>query len=605
MALNNKSRTMAVKMRNSRATGFPLLETSIAVVVLVILTALFFNTKNMPPQGASRVAQTAGGSALEFDVVTVNPIIAKDFNLPYAAGVLVNSTPTGASRRLIDIQRGDVILKYNNVDVQSANHFAYLMSTSKPGDNVIFIVSRNGQTLTVAAKIPVETGFGALDANGVNVFVSLVIIIVTFAALFLNLFNRTVCVTLGAVLMLIAGTALGFYNQSEAFDAIHMSPIFVLVGMSVFSIFLEDLKFFEYFSKRMVLTMKGDKVKIILTLCILTAVASAFMNNISIILIVIPITIYVAKGLSFDPIPVVISEVISSAVGGNMTPIGDFSNMLIATSAGLTFVDFLLVMVPICAICLGIFLWYMWYFEFRHIRQAKSSTTEKAFLKKIADDVEEMDLDWPAIKRVLYVLGSVIAAFIILPFFKVRLAPIALGGGFILLAIENQKAKNVIKKISLTDILFFIALFLIVGGALYSGLLKIISDVLTSMAMGNQVLYLILLMWTMAVFTSFMNAGPATAFFIPIIMSSGYADFTDLVWWALNLGSIAGSCACISGASAGIISQTLVEDLYPARSEGQVREGLTFSSYSRRGIPAAIMFLIMSSIYIVILSMLP
>ncbi|MBF0531982.1 MAG: PDZ domain-containing protein [Candidatus Omnitrophica bacterium] len=603
MALTKQK--MARLQPTKRWASFPLVESAIALIVIIMLAALFFDSRNMPPQGASRVAQSSGGSALEFDVITVNPIIAKDFSLPYASGVLVNSAPTGAARKLIDIRRGDVILQYNQVNVESANHFAYLMSQSKPGDNISFVISRNGKSLTVSGKIPVETGLDIFGANGMAVFVTLVIILITFTALFLNLFDRTICVTLGAVLMLVAGSMLGFYRQSEAFDSIRMSPIFVLIGMSIFALFLENLRYFDYVAKRLVLAMQGDKIKIIFALCILTAVASAFMNNISIILIIVPITIYVAKGLNFDPIPVVIAEVISSAVGGNMTPIGDFSNMLIATSAGLTFIDFLLFMGPICAICLAAFLGYMWYFEFRHIKQPRSQSIEKAFLKKLETEIEAMRLDWPAIKRVLYVLGSVIAAFIILPFFKIHLAPIALGGGFILLALENQKAKEIIKKISLTDILFFISLFLIVGGALYSGLLKILSDILIALSMGNQVAYLILMMWTMALFTAFMNAGPATAFFIPIIISSGYADFTDVIWWALNLGSIAGSCACITGASAGIISQTLVEEHYPIRAGDKDKEGLTFASYSRRGIPTAIGFLILSSIYIVILSMIP
>jgi len=585
--------------------SFPFMEVAIAVVVVVMLTALFLDSKNMPSQSAKRIAQTSGSSALSFDIISVNPIIAREFNLAYAAGVLVNTPPTGAARRLIDIRRGDIILQFNGVNIASANHFAYLMSTAQPGDNLSFVISRNGKDLTVAGKIPMDAGVDIFDAQGLPVFVSLVILVVTFTMLFLNLFNRTVCVTLGAVLMLISGSALGFYNQSEAFDSIHMSPIFVLVGMSVFAIFLEDLKLFDYLAKHMVLSMKGDKIKIIFALCILTAVASAFMNNISIILIVVPITIYVARGLHFDPIPVVIAEVISSAVGGNLTPIGDFSNMLMATSAGLTFIDFLIYMTPICVILMAVFLWYMWFFEFRHFQKVNSSSNVSAFMTGMEEDLKTMKLDWPAIKRVLFVLGSVIVAFLVLPFFKVHLAPIAMGGGMILLAIENNKAKDVIKKISLTDILFFIALFIIIGGCLYSGLLKIVSDLLTAMSMGNQVVYFLLIMWVSAIFTAFMNAGPATAFFVPIVISSGYADFTDVIWWAINMGSIAGSCACISGASAGVISQTVVDEHYPVRVDGKLREGLTFASYSRRGIPIAIIFLIISSIYIVILGMLP
>ena len=585
--------------------SFPIIETAIALIVLVMLAALFIDTKNMPVQSAKRIAQTSGSSALSFDVISVNPVIAREFNLPYAAGVLVNSPPTGAARRLIDIRRGDIILQFNKVNISSANHFAYLLSGAQPGDELNFMITRNGKDLTVSGKIPMEAGVNIFDAQGLPVFVCLVIIVVTFTMLFMNLFNRTVCVTLGAVLMLIAGSALGFYNQSEAFDAIHMSPIFVLVGMSVFAILLEDLKLFDYLAKYMVVSMKGDRVKIIFALCILTAITSAFMNNISIILIVVPITIYVARGLHFDPIPVVISEVISSAVGGNMTPIGDFSNMLMATSAGLSFVDFLVHMAPICTVLMVVFLWYMWFFEFRHMQKVNTSVNAGIFIEEMQEELKTMKLDWPAIKRVLFILGSVLVAFIVLPFFKVHLAPIALGGGMILLAVENDKAKDVIKKISFTDILFFVALFIIIGGCLYSGLLKIVSDILIAMSMGNQVAYFLLIMWVSAVFSAFMNAGPATAFFVPIVISSGYADFTDVIWWAVNMGSIAGACACISGASAGVISQTLVDEHFPPRLEGKLREGLTFASYSRRGIPTAIIFLVISSIYIVILGLLP
>jgi Na+/H+ antiporter NhaD/arsenite permease-like protein len=136
-------------------------------------------------------------------------------------------------------------------------------------------------------------------------------------------------------------------------------------------------------------------------------------------------------------------------------------------------------------------------------------------------------------------------------------------------------------------------------------LLKISSDVLTSMSMGNKMLYPILLLWAVAVFTSVLNAGPATSLFVPIVMHSGYADFTDVVWWAIALGSLAGACASMMGASAGIIAPTIVEELHSARMDDKGRDTLTFASYSRRGIPVALIFLVISSFYIAFLSMVP
>ncbi len=600
MALNIQKSFQEEGLKHFKS--FPFMEAAIALVVIIVLAALFIDSRNMPTHTAPRLAQSGGTNAIEFDGITVNPVIAKDFNLPQVAGVLVNDVPKGSARRIFDIRRGDVILKYNAVDVQSASHLSYLMSQSKPGDKVSFIIARNGQNLTMSDRIPVNAGVDLFGPSGRNILVVLVIVAITFTMLFLNLFNRTVCVTLGAVLMLLAGTAFGFYNQSEAFDAIRMSPIFIFMGMSIFAIFLDDLRFFEYVSKRIIVTLKADTIKVIFALCIMTFIASALVNNMSVILVIIPITIYASKGMGFEPIPVVIAEIIASVMGGNMTPIGDFSNMLMASSAGLTFLDFLIVMGPICCLFLAGFLWYLWFFELRHEARPSSAKLQKAFLLKMEQDIKTMKMDWPRIKRVLYILGAVLLAFMILPFFKVHLAPIALGGGFLLLAIENHKAKDVIKRISLTDMLFFIALFLIVGGALYSGLLKVVSNALIAMAMGDKILYPILLMLTMAVFTAVMNAGPATAFLVPIVMHSGFADFTDVVWWALNLGSIAGACACISGASAGIISQTLMEEL---GNDLKHKEGLTFVSYARRGLPVAGMILLVSTVYIIFLSIIP
>jgi len=600
---------MALDIRRSmeeekltRFKNFPFMEAAIALVVIVVLVALFMDTRNIPQRGTPRMAQSAGTNAIEFEGITVNPIIARDFNLPQVAGVLVNNVPAGSARRLFDIRRGDVILKCNGIDVQSANHMAYLMSQTKPGDKISFVISRNGKTLSMTETIPPAVNLDIFAGSGRDIFVVLVIIAITFTMLFMNLFNRAVCVTLGAVLMLIAGSTFGFYNQSEAFDSIRMSPIFIFIGMSIFTIFLEDLRFFEYVAKRIIVATKADTVKVIFGMCIMTFVASAFVNNLSVILVIIPITIYAAKGLEFDAIPIIVAEIISSVIGGNITPIGDFSNMLMASSAGLSFLDFLIYMGPICCVFMAAFLWYLWFFELRHRSRIKSVKSHKLFLTKVDKELASMQMDWPNIKKVLFILGCVMVAFMILPAFRVHLAPIAMGGGFLLLAIENHKAKDVIKKISLTDILFFVALFLIVGGALYSGLLKVVSDLLLTMAMGNKVLYPIFLMLMATVLTALLNSGPATAFLVPVVVSSGFADFTDVVWWALNLGSIAGACACMSGASAGIVSQTLVEEMDLGIKKN---EGLTFANYSRRGIPAAIMVLVIGTFYLIFLSMLP
>ncbi|MBF0618633.1 MAG: PDZ domain-containing protein [Candidatus Omnitrophica bacterium] len=587
-----------------RLRSFPYVEAAIALVVVVVLGAMFIDTRHMAPQSAPRLAQTSGSNAIEFDVITVNPIIAKDFNLPYAAGVLINSEPKGAARRLFDLTRGDVILKYNNVDVQSAHHLAFLMSSSKPGDTVQFVVSRNGKMLTINNKIPAATGLDIFAPEGRNIAIALVIILVTFAMISLNLFDRTVCAILGAVVMLVAGSLFGFYKQSEAFDAIKMSPIFIFLGMGVFAVFLEDLRFFQYATKRMIVFFKADKVRILMGLCVMTFLFSMFAGSLRVmilLLVMIPITIYAARTLMFDPVPVVIFEIIAANIGSTATAIGGFANMQVASVTGITFLDFLIYLLPITIVCFLASLAYMWFTEFRQHKILRSVKQEKVLLLGVEHELEGMHMDWPAVKMVLYVLGAVIAAFFVLPVFRIQLAPIALGGAFLLLAIEHHKARHVIRKVRLIDAIYYIAIFIIVGGAVYSGLLNNISDILMSISAGNKVLYPIFLLWFVAAFTILLNPGAAAAFFIPVVMHSGFADFTDVVWWALSLGVMVGSCTCLTPASGGVITHQLTEELHVAKLDGRSKEGLTFASYNRRGLPISLILLVISTAYIFII----
>lgn len=601
MALNIRGLMNADKLQ--RLKSFPYVEAAIALVVVVVLAAMFIDTRNMAPQSAPRLAQTSGGNAIEFDVITVNPIIAKDFNLPYAAGVLINSEPKGAARRLFDLTRGDVILKYNNIDVQSANHLAFLMSSNKPGDKVSFVVSRNGKLLTINNRIPAAVGMDIFAPEGRNVAIALVIVLITFTMISLNLFDRTICVTLGAVLMLVSGSLFGFYKQSEAFDAIKMGPIFIFLGMSVFAVFFEDLRFFQYAAKKMIVFLEGDKLRVLIGLCALTFIFSMFAGSLRImllLLVMIPITIHAAKWLLFDPVPIVIFEIIAANIGSCATAVGGFANMQIASVTGITFLDFLIYMLPVSVVCFLVLFVYMWFTEFKDYK-ITSEKHEKELLTHIKQELASMHMDWPSVRIGFFVLAAVILGFLVLPVYKIRLAPIAIGGAFLLLAIEHHKARNLIRKVRLIDAVFYIGVFIVVGGAVYAGLLNNISDILVSMSAGNRVLYPILLLWTVAIFTVVLNAGPAAAFFIPVVMHSGFADFTDVVWWALSLGIMAGSCACLTPASGGVITQQLTEELHIAKMDGRAKEGLTFASYNRRGLPIALIFLVISTAYIFIL----
>jgi len=343
----------------------------------------------------------------------------------------------------------------------------------------------------------------------------------------------------------------------------------------------------------------------VMALCVLTYVFSMLINNLTTILVIVPITLYLCNEMKISPIPVVVAEIIASNIGGASTMIGDFPNILISTNTGLQFMDFFVFMMPICVLLMVALFWYLGWTEFSKINRIKSPELNKAFIKKLQSEVDGLDMDWPQVRQVLVTLGIVVACLILLPAFGIGAATITLGGGFILLALNHAEANEVIKKISFMDILFFLALFILVGGALHSGLLEKISAFLGGAAGANRYLYTLYLMWGVAVITAFLNAGPSAVFFIPVVMQSPFASSSDIVWWALSLGILAGSSATLTGATAGIVTQTIIEEneIYGLKATGEPL--LTYSNYSKIGVPVAGVMLVLSTIYVAFLCSLP
>ncbi|MFT7636448.1 MAG: Na+/H+ antiporter NhaD/arsenite permease-like protein [Candidatus Omnitrophota bacterium] len=578
----------------------------VAFLLTLIIVALLAGQHLSRAGHSAHVRTTGFAQVLELNVVDVDWVIAKQFGLADHTGVLVNEIPTGSARRLVRLKRGDIIKKYNAIQIQSAHHLGHLMSQSKPGEKVQFSIFRGGEMHRMRTTIPYPSTIdGLFRPTVVSSMVVIGIFALTFTCLFLNVFNRLICVVMGAVLMLACGSLIGFYNQSKAFAAIQMSPILILIGMSIFSIILGRLKFFDYAAKSLVILVKGQSMHAIIGLCLLTYVLSMLMNNLTTILVIIPITLGLCHEMKLPPVPVLVAEIIASNIGGASTMIGDFPNIVISTNTGLQFMDFLIFMMPICAILLASLFWYLRWTEFSKLPRIKSPELNRAFLNKLSKDIDDLNMDWPAVHQVLFILSIVILCLIFLPAFGLGAATITLGGGFLLLALNRKDIADVIKQISFIDIIFFIALFILVGGALHSGLLEKVSGLLDGVAGANRYLYTVYLLWGVALVTAFLNAGPASVFFIPVVMQSPFASSSDIVWWALALGILVGSSATLTGATAGIVTQTITEEdpIYGLKATKKYL--LTFGAYSRIGAPVAGVMLFISTIYIIFLCSLP
>ncbi|MBF0253585.1 MAG: PDZ domain-containing protein [Candidatus Omnitrophica bacterium] len=580
-------------------------EVAFAVIILFVGFALFGRTADQNSKVAGvRVATQGFPNALEVDVMNVDPVIARHFKLGGVRGVLVSDAPQGTARRQAGLKRGDVIMSYNGIEVQSAHHLGHLMSQNRGGDTVRFDVVRGGRIQTLNVKVPAVTTLDNFTRpRAVSTIVMLLILLGTFGCLFFNVANRTVVVTLGAAASLLFGGVLGFYDQTQAFASVELGPILILVGMSIFSIALERFGFFEIAARKTILWTRGDAVHAVLSLVGFTYALSLVMNNLSTILVIVPLALSVARNLKIKPIPVISALIIASNIGGASTMIGDFPNMLISASTGLSFMEFIIFMGPIGLVLLGAMSWYLLKSSGRDLLANRKVALQTDLLRRLESEITRVEVDRRGIQNTLATLLCVVIAFIVLPAWRIGPATIALGGGFLLLAIERNHAREMIRRINFGDVLFFVSLFILVGGALHSGLLKGTSDLISALSGGQRYLYLLALLWTAGFFTAFLNAGPAAAFFVPVVMHSHFAGSSDLVWWALSLGILAGSSATLAGATAGVVSQSLMEGA--PGSVPKPEERMSFARYSRFGVPVAVMFLVISSLYIVFLASIP
>jgi Na+/H+ antiporter NhaD/arsenite permease-like protein len=274
--------------------------------------------------------------------------------------------------------------------------------------------------------------------------------------------------------------------------------------------------------------------------------------------------------------------------------VGDFPNMLISSETGIGFNEFIIFMMPICLILLGVLLIFL------KLKIGVFAVDDQK--KAIRSGIRPHRFtyrDRKALRRVAFVLCHVIFLFIISQKISLNPSAIALFGGLSLFLFSGIDRRTMVSRAGFNDILFFIGLFMMVGGLEASGLLLYISKGITTLAFGKPWLLCLILMWSAALLTAFLNAGPTTALFFPIVLGFGLMPPQHIIWWALSLGVLAGSSATIFGATAGPVSATLVEN-YSSQYGLSLSGGntLTFGQFAKIGVPVMLLFLSVSSVYV-------
>ncbi|MDP8949988.1 MAG: ArsB/NhaD family transporter [Actinomycetota bacterium] len=403
-----------------------------------------------------------------------------------------------------------------------------------------------------------------------------------------DLVNRTVAALLGAAILI----SLGIVGQEEAAtEFIDWNTIGLLAGMMVIVSIMEKSGIFEYLAIKSAQWGKARPGRILILLALVTAFLSAFLDNVTTVILMVPVTFVIAEALNSSPIPFLLTQVMASNVGGAATLIGDPPNILIGSAAGLTFAEFAINLAPIAVLTLPAVLVILYLLFRKELRTSKEA--EEAIA---AMDAEGSIRDKVLLRRSLTVLALVILAFFLHGVLHLEVATIALFGAAATILYTRSDIEEVLHGVEWPTLLFFVGLFVLVGGLEVTGFIDKIAEGLTAVAPGASPVTAVIVIWGSGIASGIVDNIPFTATMIPVIQGLAEADNlseaqTKSLWWALALGADFGGNFTLIGASANVVVAGMSE------RAGQKISFLKFMAY---GIPVTLVSLAIATAYVVV-----
>lgn len=397
----------------------------------------------------------------------------------------------------------------------------------------------------------------------------------TFAAILSEKVHRTIVAMAGAGLMVAVGMSMGFYSQEAALAAIDFNTLGLLLGMMILVSMLARTGFFEYLAILTAKRSQGNPWYLLLTLGTITTVLSMFLDNVTTIVLIAPVTVLIAEILGINPVPLLMAEALLSDTGGVATLIGDPPNILIGSAAGFSFNDFLVHLAPIVFVAWLVALMLLRFLFRREL--AREPGDVKALMKL---DENAALHDKRALTRILTVLGGTILLFFGHSWLHLKPAFVALLGAAVALLWVQPDVEEVLQDVEWSVLLFFAALFVTVGGIEASGLLNLLAEEVAALASRDLLLTGVALIWVGAVISAIVDNIPFTIVMIPVIQDLGAVgvNVTPL-WWALALGAGFGGNGTPIGSTANIITVAISE---------KTRTPITARIWMKTGLPVMV-----------------
>jgi Na+/H+ antiporter NhaD/arsenite permease-like protein len=412
---------------------------------------------------------------------------------------------------------------------------------------------------------------------------SSLIFIISLVLIFAEKLNRTIVGVAGAALMVGVGELLGFYSESQALEAVDFNTLGLLLGMMILVALLEPTGAFQYLAVWAGRVSKGNPVRLLLLFGIVTTLVSMFLDNVTTVVLIAPLTILICEILGISPAPYLVTEALLSNTGGVATLVGDPPNIIIGSAAGLTFNDFLVHSLPIILV-----VWFtvliLLRFMFRR-ELARKPRNIKSVMK--LDPTEALD-DPKTALRVLVVLGVTILFFFLSHSLGISPAFIALSAAGVALAWIRPDVKKTLGGIEWSVLVFFAGLFVMVGGLEASGVFSSLVHFLEGARTIPPVLFGVLLIWVVAGLSAIVDNIPITIAMIPVIQGLGATGMEiGPLWWALAFGAGLGGNGTIIGSTANIIVASLSEKTHTP---------ITSKLWNKRGLPVMLVACTVASI---------
>jgi Na+/H+ antiporter NhaD/arsenite permease-like protein len=411
---------------------------------------------------------------------------------------------------------------------------------------------------------------------------AVVVFVVALALIATERVHRTKVALIGAALMVVTHTI----DQHQAVEAIDFNTIGLLTGMMVIVRLTEATGVYTYVAIRAGQLARGEPLRMVIALTGTTALLSAFLDNLTTILLVVPITYLLADTLDIPASPLVIMEIIASNIGGTATLIGDPPNILIAGATGLSFAEFLVNLAPIALLTLVVVVGLL-YRYYRSSLQIEAGPRNDVLALNARQSIEDPD----ELRRTMPILGLTIVAFFAHQQLDLEPATVALTGASLMLLITRQSLERTLAEIQWPTLFFFLGLFVMVGALEETGAIREVADGIAAVTDGNRTAEVLGIAWVSAIGSGIVDNIPFTATMIPVVEQLQGDGGDDAYWWALALGACFGGNATLVAAAANVAAAGMAE---------QAGRRITFAEFLRIGAPVTLLSMTIATAYILL-----